>query len=342
MTQSEWLEHLRSQPEHARIFKWGPDLDSLISSLPLSEQQKAREVWESRVGSTIGKILDDQFQSELRLIQPILDDVDLEILSKTHFGLYLTNDFNAWAGHAPTGENRVVVLHEGLPHTLIAWANCYVKFIELGGTSDVKSLCVFPPTISYMASTWNNISHQHPWQRPSTVKNMNLSEELYYAALCFVIAHEIGHIRFDHKGYTNNLTSNHQMEFDADSHGLKVATRFALSRSALYDDSWVYKFSLMAPLFVMSLLSLLGCVDSETHPSARRRLDALIDQQETVFRLVCKDHTDAMLEFLDEDLFEVLARNSRNLLRIATTYTEEVKFSLAGRENNLPPSFTRV
>jgi hypothetical protein len=193
-----------------------------------------------------------------------------------------------------------------------------------------------------MASVWSNIAAKHPWQRPQNPVNTILSEELYNASLCFIVAHEIGHIRLNHKGYSSDIVSNHQMEFDADLHGLEVATRFALVRGSLCDDSWVYKFALFAPLFVMSLLSLFGNTDSETHPSAGRRLENLIRNQDAVLRKVCKDNIHTILDFLDDDIFDVLSRTSRNLLKIATTFADEISFAAAGSGDQLPSSFIRA
>jgi hypothetical protein len=109
MTPTEWLDHLRSQQEYLRPFEWTQDLDNLISALAMSQQQRAREVWETRVGKTVGKILDEQFQEELELIKPALDDIDLELLSRSLFGLFLTNDFKAWVRSDQNGASRVVV-----------------------------------------------------------------------------------------------------------------------------------------------------------------------------------------------------------------------------------------
>lgn len=342
MTPAQWLDHLRSQNGYSTVFKWSADLENLIACLPTCDQQKAREVWESRVGSTVGKILDDAFQSEMNMIRPVLDEEDLQILSKTHIGLYLTYDFNAWAGNDPTGKTRVIVLHEGLPHALLKWSNCYVKFIELGGSASANWRLVFSHTVRYIASIWDNIPYPVAWSRPSVTENVVLAEELYNSALCFAVAHEIGHIRCGHKGYTDDVASNHRMEFEADAHGLRVATRFALARSVLYDDSWVYKFTLFAPLFFMSLLCLLGNTDSGTHPSASRRLEALIAQQEEVIVTICGSHTSALLGFLDEDFFEVMRRNSKGILDIAASFTEVIELQRATVQNSLPTGFDRV
>jgi hypothetical protein len=342
MTPAQWLDHLRSQQEHQRLFKWTQDLDNLISALPANQQQRARKVWEGRIGKTVGSILDEQFQSELESIKLVLDGIDLDILSQSHLGLFLTNDFNAWTGSDPTGVGRVVVLHEGIPHALIAWANCYVRFIELSSTDEIAALAIFPPTISYITSVWSSLVTRHPWRRPQNSENTTLSEELYFSSLCFIVAHEIGHMRLGHQGYTADSVSNHQMEFDADLHGLEVATKFALARASLCDDSLVYKLALFAPLFVMSLLSLFCNADSETHPSPGRRLENLIQNQEAVLRGVCKEHIGILLDFLDDDLFDVLSRNSRNLLMISTAYASEAGFPAVGSVNQLPSSFVRV
>jgi hypothetical protein len=275
-------------------------------------------------------------------VQSCLDSVDRKILEDAYLGLYITNDFNAWAGRDPESQRRVVVLHEGLPHTLIAWANNYVKYIETGGGTDVQSLSLFPPVVRYIVSIWNNVGLQHPRHEPALEENSTLADELYFASLCFIVAHEIGHIRFGHEEYTSDEKANHEMEFEADLHGLEATTRFALVRASLYSDTWVFKFALMAPLFVMSLLCLLGDNDSETHPSAGRRLEALIARQEEVFRAILGGHASAALTFHEANLFEILAVNARNLFKIVVSLMDGVDVAAPGSGTQLPATFVRV
>ena len=334
LSPAAWLDHIRTGLGYNKPFRWSTEVDYLINSLPEEDRAAATDVWKSRVGKSIASIHDEQFGRYFERIVPALDEVGAGIAATTYFGLYPTYDFNGYAGHTPRGD-RIVMLHAGLPHTLSLWSHLCIRQLEQGGGWEVleRHLNLHHELLNYFSALWHETNiPKIPEVRPQTPDGWRLSEELTMAAVCFVVGHEIGHIKHAHAGYSNDVTSNHQQEFEADRYGLHLCIRYTLLYCNRFDDTYFTKMMLFGPFLALAVIALLAPTDSVTHPSAVRRDEFMLDQFSIVLREILRDRADAFASDTDEHLLDVLKGNARGLIQVGKAMAELVSVLFAKYE----------
>lgn len=329
MSPQEWLESIRRRYGYDREFYWPEHkMEAFLARLPLEEREAARAVWRARFGRRISDIHDDLIAQYLDRIRPVLNSDEQQALDDAYFGVFPTGEFNAWAGYTPKGD-RVVILHEGLPHTLAISAHWYLRLWEEGGLRYLsQNADSHLHTLQYLVRVWYGQLDPDmvlPDIYPKSRDGWGLSEELALAAIAFVLGHEIGHITHRHSDYSDDAAKNHQQEHQADRAGLRLVLRYSLLHSLRRDDTYYLKFMLFAPLFALAVMALVSGSASATHPSASRRCEVLMTALPEEWGHFFGKRSERALAEIDPNLFRILDANSRGLIEVYSTTSEYVR-----------------
>lgn len=329
MSPQEWLESIRKSHRYDREFYWPDDkMEDFLARLPIEEREPARKVWRARFGRRISEIHDDLMTQYLDRIRPVLNSDELHAVDSVYFGVFPTSEFNAWAGTTPRGD-RVVILHEGLPHTLAISAHWYLRLWEEGGLTYLSQHTgSHLNTLEYLVRVWYGQVDPDlvlPDIYPKSRDGWGLSEELALAAIAFVLGHEIGHITHGHSGYSDDVAKNHEQEHEADRAGLRLVLRYSLLHSLRRDDTYYLKFMLFAPLFALAVMALVSGSASSTHPSAFRRREVLMPAFSEEWAYFFRGRGERALADIDSDLFRILDANSRGLIEVYSATSEFVR-----------------
>ncbi len=323
MMPNEWLAHLRRK--HGLIGNFSTsteELEDLLQRIPESHRDVARKIWQSRYQISKSEIHDELMEQYLDEVKPALNPKEFGVVNSTFFGLMPTAKFNGYAGFSPRGD-RVVILHEGLGYTLSFWSHWHLRsLIDEGGLDYLGSNPIsLINAFIHILQCWYGYKPdltKRPDIYPKSVDAWELSQCMTLAAISFVLGHEIGHILKDHKGYTSNVAVNHAQEYEADRIGLSITVRHALLKSAcLQKDNYFDKLMLFGPLFALGVMSLFGDHSSKTHPSPSQRRLKLLKSYEDEFKTIFDDKH---LSEINEDLFNILTRNSSNLFILFERY----------------------
>jgi len=155
MSPREWFVYVRHKHGYDVPFASPKSaLEDFLARIPASDRDKAREVWTKRYTMTIPEIQDELMQQYLEPLMPVLKTEERDIAETTFFGILPTHDFNGYAGFTPRGD-RVIILHEGLVHTLSFWSSWYLRVMEESG----KDFLIDNPeelsvALSYILSVW--------------------------------------------------------------------------------------------------------------------------------------------------------------------------------------------
>jgi hypothetical protein len=332
LSPKDWLAFMRKRHGLDMPFRWSKGVDHLILQLPEDQRERAAKIWKCREGKTIAEIHEEQFQVYIDRIIPALTESQQALMKETYFGLYPSHTFDGYATWTPKGD-RIVLLHDGLPHSLALWSHLFVRQMEQGGGLNTltENLPAFIQVLEYFASVWlGKISEMPNFEiYPKTTDGWQLSEELTHAAICFVLGHEMGHVHLQHKGYTDDIDANHAMEFSADIYGLNLCIRYMLLHSARYLDNYFTMLMLFGPFLALSVITLIGSEDSNTHPGAVRRSEFLIKNLETELRKVLSNKYELFLEEINPDLINIIERNNNGLLMICKAFSQDMKVFLS-------------
>lgn len=329
MSPQEWLDSIRKRHRYDREFRWpGEKMETFLARLPAEEREAARAVWTARFGRRILDIHDDLMAQYLDRIRPVLMNDEQQVLDHTYFGVFPTGEFNAWAGFTPKGD-RVVILHEGLSHTLAISAHWYLRLWEEGGLEYLsRHAASHLHTLQYLVRVWYGQLDPDmvlPDIYPKSQDAWSLSEELAFAAIVFVLGHEIGHITYGHTGYSHDADKNHQQEYEADRSGLRLVLRYSLLHSLRRDDTYYLKFMLFAPLFALAVMALVSESTSNTYPSAFRRRKLLMSAFPKEWADFFGKRSEWSLAQIDPHLFRILDANSRGLIEVYSATREYVQ-----------------
>jgi hypothetical protein len=329
MSPAEWLASIRSKYGLESKFSF-PDswLENLLNNLPSQDRGPANKIWLERRSRSISDVHDEMMNEYLVQVLPVLNHEETRVAESVFFGVLPTYTFDAYSGRTPKGD-RIVILHHATPATLAFWSHWYLRLKDEGGRdyfADRPHDLV--DALLYVARLWvgQPATGKYPDIYPKTEDSWHLDQCLVLAAITFVIGHELGHVLKDHGAYSLSRKQNHAMELDADRIGLSIVIRQALAKTAaLKGDTYHAKFMLFGPLFVLAVLSLIDGRASDTHPSpARRRVELLKAYSAELERFLGARYYQFM-DFIDDDLFQVLTRNSDRLFELFGVYRELLK-----------------
>lgn len=311
MTPEEWVEYLRT--------KHGCDDEPEIGfEIVGTTDEETEWLQQERYRlERLAKRTTEQAITSARVdsIRKVMRQEELARIEDVFFGMFPTYSVNAFAGFSPRGD-RVVMLHSALPATISAWAKFFLAKMEANSESDPGEhlptdddllwLCYsvgsawvpeFKPLIPFSGHfTPKTIS-------PISDDSRNLARVLSESALLFVIGHEVGHILEGHVGYhPTDKTFNHNMEFEADSWGLRLCLRHALRAGVTSDDTFVTKFAMLGPHLSMGTIATIRNVQTGHHPSVDRRFERIQDGVEAELEAYLGNRTfHEVLGVLDED-----------------------------------------
>jgi hypothetical protein len=311
MAPEEWVENLRTkhgyddEPEIGfEIFGTTDEKTEWLQQERCRLERLAKRATEQAVTA-----------SRVDSIRKVMRQEELARMGDVFFGMFPTYSVNAYAGFTPRGD-RVVMLHSALPATISAWAKFFLAKVEansetdrtehLPTDNDLLLLCYsigsawvpeFKPLIPFSGHfTPKTIS-------PVSEDSRSLARVLSESALAFVIGHEIGHILEGHVGYhPTDKTFNHNMEFAADSWGLRLCLRHALRAGVTSDDTFVTKFAMLGPHLAMGTIATIRNVQTGHHPSVDRRFERVQNGVEAELESHLGNRAfHEVLEVLDED-----------------------------------------
>lgn len=299
-----------------------PWLERYLSQLPDSQKPVARAVWERRQGKTVSETLDTMILPYLKDLGEVLNEKEWAAAGTTWFSFLPTFEFNAHSSRTPRGD-RVVLLHQTLALTLSLWSRWYLRVVSEGHDPLRSDAGQLRAVLQFFAEVWSG----HPPADvpegvfPSTQDAWELDDALTTAAMVFVLGHELGHVMLGHRGYGDSIAVNHAMEFAADSVGLAIVARHALSKSAADGDTYFTKFRLFAPLFATAVMSFHNDRDSRTHPSPARRRKRLLKDLPDVLRDLLGDEYRERIDELDgKQLYKRFDRNSQGIFDTFAKY----------------------
>lgn len=316
----EWLNHIRLKYGfyHSSPFKLNKKwLDELVSRIPESNRENAREIWEQRDGKPINEMHEENMSVYLAELEHVIMDAEKEIYNSTYFGILPTYRFNGCAGKTPKGDS-IVILHELLGYTINLWSYWNISFYVEGNVSLLKDEKKKLKLLEYISNIWNGspMPDTMPDFHPKKQQSWQISQMLTFCSIIFILGHELGHLIKGHKSYSDNIDSNYNMEFEADKIGLSFVIRYIYFLSSYPGVKPFTGIAFSSPLFVLSIISLFGNKSTETHPSATLRSEKIIDQFSLVLKEEKKKYPDIELNYNEEDLKKYLRDYSNEQLDI--------------------------
>lgn len=331
-------DYIRAERLKAKYYQKFGDFDSrqlsdYLKKLPTEKDRKIAEaIWKDRNNQSLSEIWERTTQNyREQLLIGLVNNAQLQKLVKeTYLGVLPTGDVNAFAKYAENGE-KMVILNEGLLHTIHYWSSFFLRTLDDGNDNffwdDEK---MRNDSLKWIYHVWNNKNSpdiEVPNIFPKTADSWKLAQVLTFSGIVFVIAHEFGHLLHDHKGYSKDRLTNHQMEYDADKIGMEVALKYSIVRGtiAFPDDTFYTKFMLFGPYLVFNILALFGVNDSETHPSILNRLEKLNNGYDSYARDYLGDQKYKLfMESIDSDYFEKMQNISKKLMGRHLLYAAEL------------------
>lgn len=284
MAPEEWVEYLRTKHGYDDEPEIGFEIFGTTDEETEWLQQERRRL------ERLAKRTTEQVITAARVdsIRKVMRQDELALMGDVFFGMFPTYSVNAFAGFTPRGD-RSVMLHSALPATVSAWAKYFLAMVEANSESDPSEHL---PT--YNELLWLCYSIGSAWVpefkplipfsghfTPKTITpvsedSRSLARVLSESALMFVIGHEIGHILEGHVGYhPTDKTFNHNMEFAADSWGLRLCLRHALRSGVTSDDTFVTKFAMLGPHLAMGTIATINNIQTGHHPSVDSRFERI-------------------------------------------------------------------
>ncbi len=311
-------------------------MSTLLASMPQGQRHEAEKTWRTRIGSPLSDIHEEQMMQYLAsLVIPRKLVDDFSILAE-QFILMPTNEINAYAGTIPRGD-RIVVIHEALTHVVAIFSHWLLFAQEQA--SKGKSV---PPEMNkemerYFLAVWFSDSHfqNRPQAFPRTEEFWELSEFLSYSVMRFILAHEIGHIFHNHKGYTASHDHNHRMEYDADDFAFRCCVWTSVVGGVTLDDNYFSLYSLLGPFFGLAIISLLGNEDSSTHPSCQRRMAHLLSKFDDILEEATLEvGTGKFIEWLGSDFKKVIENLTAQSMAVFAQLRPGISREIAKRSSS--------
>lgn len=309
LSPKQWAQVQRERLGMDLTFEWNDQvMSTLLASMPQGQRPEAEKVWRSRVGSPISDIHEEQimqYLSSLVIPKKLLDDISI---SAEQFILMPTNEINAYAGTTPRGD-RIVVIHQALTHVVAIFSHWLLFAQEEASMRKSVPHEINKEMERYFLAIWFSDSsfQNRPQAWPKTEEFWELSEFLSFSVMRFILAHEIGHIFHNHKGYTASQDDNHRMEYEADDFAFQCCIWTSVVGGITLDDNYFSLYSLLGPFFGLAIISLLGDEDTNTHPSCQKRLARLLSNFDERFEeSTSKVGTAKFIEWLGADFKEVI------------------------------------
>jgi hypothetical protein len=279
----EWLEHERQThgcTDRTRTFRRA--LDDLLAQAGEDLPPEYEWLITNRYADHTKDEFDDlQIAVYWEPLKALLSAKEREVLGDVYFGIFPTYSVNAYAGRTPRGD-RVVMVHDALPTTVVCWASFFLYTIEQGGTVPNEQEEEVLNLLCWVAGAWKKNVRQLPLTLPNLMPEAELSQILMgvvaHSAMAFILGHEAGHILERHTGYNpTDRNCNHSLEFAADTWGLRLCLRSVVHNGAKLPIVYS-RHMLLGPYLALATIATITDIQGLRHPSATERLERVVAQ----------------------------------------------------------------
>jgi hypothetical protein len=322
----EWLEYERNRKGYGKFHIEKEEFENILKAVPKNISPIIMELLKAYDGQEMGQIDDRQIHIFINPLIGILSKKEREIVRQIYFGIFPTFSFDGYAGTTPRGD-KIVMLHSGLTYTVNYWAMAFLRSIEEGSDNflfnDEDDTYNF---FGWIAKLWQkdlDIPVRSPRFMPQNVDSWGFWSVLTHSTVSFILGHEIGHILNRHNSYSNDIKTNHKIEYEADEFGLFLSLKHSIINGSFTPDTFYTKFMLLGPYLALSIIATIQDCDSITHPSATSRLRLIEKKYEsTLIRILGKKRFRLLLNELDEDILIRINSIGNRLFKRHIVYKE--------------------